>query len=646
LAEALDSSKMPEKATAVSYAAGASLAAIALVYVFAPTYFIDGEGAKKKGVVGLRNGANDCFINSVLQALAGLGELRIYLIRELHRRNIDDPAVYETLVQPPGKTIPEWKLEGQQKGIVTHGLKEMLDALNERPLSKKSTTALTFVRVLEQGFRQRISRQQQDAQEFLQIVAERLKDEYHAGQRARKRARDGTKLLTNGQTSQLGGQAVEEKLAGLAIENEVVNGTSQDIPILTRISTTATEKNSIGIEEEEGFPMEGKWESQIECQTCRYSPKPKVETFCTLTLNVPQEQYTSLNACFDGVFKVEYIDDYRCDKCRLVHAKEELEKSLKKSTSDKFKASGEADLQKIQHAIDTDPGKPPLDVELPDTRFAPKRKIAKSTRIVVFPKILAVHLSRSIYDSSQVSQKNSAKVSFPERLPLGGLLDQRKYKLLGLVTHKGSHHSGHYESFRRQNVYPPYSNPNTFQQSEVYSRTGSPSSTPQITAVSKSDSPVVSSPDLLSLSPGTNSSTPSLESSIAQTSLTSDSSGNVRSPSKDRPAPSPLNPMPQTPREKDPDSSSIRSVAASARSTLSRLSGSKKANGITPEKQAKPIATPKSPTPVSRKKKQKNTDKWWRISDERVRDARTSEVLDMQREVYLLFYELEKENAA
>ena len=62
---------MPEKSlTVATYAAGASLAAITLIYVFAPTYFLDSDpptsigglssfGARKKGVVGLANPAND-----------------------------------------------------------------------------------------------------------------------------------------------------------------------------------------------------------------------------------------------------------------------------------------------------------------------------------------------------------------------------------------------------------------------------------------------------------------------------------------------------------------------------------------------------------------------------------------------------------
>ena len=42
----------------------------------------------------------------------------------------------------------------------------------------------------------------------------------------------------------------------------------------------------------------------------------------------------------------------------------------------------------------------------------------------------------------------------------------------------------------------------------------------------------------------------------------------------------------------------------------------------------------------ARKKKVPN-NRWWRISDEKIKESKTSDVLSMQKEVYLLFYELE-----
>lgn len=171
------------------------MAAITLVYVFGPTFFLDGDAgsAHRKGVVGLTNPANDCFINAVLQALAGLGDLRTFLIREIHRRKLDGPGVYklvegDRIEAGRNKDVKLWKVQGLRQGLVTLALKEVLDNLNERPIYRKTISARGFITVLEHAFQTHISRQQQDAQEFLQVVLERVCDEYHAGAKARRRA--------------------------------------------------------------------------------------------------------------------------------------------------------------------------------------------------------------------------------------------------------------------------------------------------------------------------------------------------------------------------------------------------------------------------------------------------------------------------
>ncbi|KAL6868605.1 hypothetical protein J3F83DRAFT_761141 [Trichoderma novae-zelandiae] len=617
---------MPDKTTSVvSYAAGASLAAAALFYVFGPTFTIDHDttSSRKKTIVGLRNQANDCFINSVLQALAGLPELRVYLIRETHRRRIEDPSVYARLVQPlDGKELAQWKLQGLQDGLVTHGLKEMLDALNERPISKKAISPFPFVKVLEIAFKQRISRQQQDAQEFLQIVAERLKDEYHAGQRARLHARtQGLVVPAESSRARDGNETDRSDDAAENPDGTEASASGTEIPITVDLAEVqrAVREIQVPLELEEGFPLEGKYESHIQCQTCGYTTKPREETFCTLTLAVPQVSSTTLNACFDGIFKTEYIEDFKCEMCRLVQTRTNLEHEMAKSTSDSFRALAQENIQKLQAAIEADPERPPEDVELGDMRYAPRRKIAKTTRISTFPKILAIHLSRSIYGVGQITQKNSAKVSFPEQLPLGSVIEQRRYKLLGVVTHRGGHNSGHYEAFRRQNTPSPYANINPFRPSEIYSKTPTPVSTPQISAL-RSDSPSISTPDLLSPSSDTTPSTPSL--------------GSTGAPPRSVPVELPSSLV--NGKDRDGETSSLRSVAASTKSALSKLAPTRASlNGSS---SPSTLAVGK---PQPRPKKRRPADKWWRVSDEKVREAKTSEVLGMQKEVYLLFYELE-----
>lgn len=599
---------MPEKPlTVATYAAGASLAAITLVYVFGPTFFLDDEASstRKKGIVGLSNTANDCFINSILQALAGLPDLRIYLIRETHRRKLDGPELYhvdpEKLSLERRATKP-WKLEGLQNGLVTHALKEVLDSLNERPIYKKTISPQPFIRALENAFGTRISRQQQDAQEFLQIVTERLCDEYHAGTKARRQAQSD-KLADNGSERQE--LAEQFGIASSEASNVVKDG-------------EAAGTNKDGEEScaaEDGFPFEGRIESQIECLTCGFKPKPSVSAFVTLTLSVPQTSSTSLNKCLDGVFKVEHIDDFKCEYCRLDHAIQSKTKELARESNPERQHALRSEIDKLQEALENDPEKPPEDIELPDSNLAPKRRIARHMYISSFPKVLALHLSRSVFAVGTVSTKNLAKVNFPETLPLGGILNRQNYRLLGMVSHKGTHNSGHYESFRRQVQPIPYSTPHSFGTEGVYSTQG----TPNPSAVQSPRMSSVNLPNGVSRGsplPGT----PTLDSpSVGSLSLSSRSS--TLSP-RIAPTSAPRDDAPQN------EISSPTSVSTSRPKSLRSIKGSLKEKAS----DANPL----------KKRSKRINNRWWRISDEKVKESKTSEVLGMQKEVYLLFYELDR----
>jgi len=100
---------------------------------------------------------------------------------------------------------------------------------------------------------------------------------------------------------------------------------------------------------------------------------------------------------------------------------------------------------------------------------------------------------------------------------------------------------------------------------------------------------------------------------------------------------------------RDPETSSIRSVARSARNSItSKLSPSRRSTPDTlyPSQFASPPDTGDSKVGdvVRKKRKKVSNDRWHRISDEKIKEAKTSEVLAMQKEVYLLFYELIKED--
>lgn len=620
---------MQEKPTTVAaYAAGASLAAVALFYVFGPNYTIDGDESndsnRKKSIVGLSNVANDCFINSVLQALAGLGDLRVYLIRELHRRELDGPEMYHAV--PSEDELPRGqkpdKLRDLQQGIITRALKEMLDRLNERPIYKKTISARGFIEALEFAYRTRISRNQQDAQEFLQIVLERLCDEYHAGVRARRRA-----LGPIGASAGPGAPGTDSDAESPEVEVRIDDGSANGLPAI--IDNKLRE-----IDNEAGFPLEGKLESQIECQFCHYQYKPNQTSFVNLTLQVPQRSSTTLNSCFDGLLKTEYIDDFRCDRCRLQHAVDlkTSEKAQSRSESDRERL--EIEIKRIREGLENDPERELEGIELPPSEMAPKRRIARHMRITSFPKIIAIHLSRSIFDRSS-STKNAAKVSFPERLPLGGILNQTWFKLLAIVCHKGSHHSGHYESFRRNHLYAPFSTPEAFSSyaaSRVASQNPSQAPSPRLIPRSSPDPDTGASSGL-----STATSSTSLSGTLPSAQLTPPSARPTTSSSRRSFQSTFSRSSNQQQQTADSDSNS-----PSTDQGRFSLSSATRPSRTIPRSSGEPSSGVSSRL----RRRRKPNDRWWRISDEKIKECKTSDVLGMQKEVYLLFYEIEKPDSS
>jgi ubiquitin carboxyl-terminal hydrolase 16 len=309
-----------------------------------------------------------------------------------------------------------------------------------------------------------------------------------------------------------------------------------------------------------------------------------------------------------------------------------LEIKLQKATPGDAQDSLRDAIEKIQHTIATDPENPPPELTLPDLKSAPKRRIARHIRLTVFPKVMAIHLSRSIFNTS-TSQKNSAKVSFQEQMSLGGILDQKRYKLRGVVTHKGSHHSGHYETFRRQNAQTPFSNPNTFQASGFYVK---PTSAEVRLSGSKGGSPSVSTPDLLHPELGTDSSL----SAASPSTRTADSSVSVLA-LDDAPSPAKSTNLAPSSSDKGADTVSLRSVSTTPRAALPEVA-------IEPSPQSGRLSLPGAEKLEGKQsrtnpgtKRRKPHERWWRISDEKIKEASTRDVLGMQREVYLLFYELD-----
>lgn len=158
--------------------------------------------------------------------------------------------------------------------------------LNERPIYKKTLSARPFLSVLERVFQQKISRSQQDAHEFLQVVAETLAEEYH-----KQKKLEGETTIEETFPERIfqnanAGEGHEKGDEGRV--SVFMNTESSDEIVRVK------EQSSL---EDGGMPLEGKLESEIECQKCHFKPGSTVSTFVVLTLPVPQK------VCPPGIYQ-------------------------------------------------------------------------------------------------------------------------------------------------------------------------------------------------------------------------------------------------------------------------------------------------------------------------------------------------------
>ena len=653
------------------YLAGISLAVVTLGYIFGPSLFSHGSQdggsnsssnninsnggsqTKKLTAIGLINPANDCFINSILQALSGLPSLRRYLQTEVALRAHDGQDIYlvgtDEANELNGKPLKLVSLTGLRQAQVSKGLKTVLDDLNEKSPVRRSISARRFIAIIESAFQQRISRQQQDAQEFLQIVIDRLADEYEAGKEARtkheKRLLESHTQSPQASSSEEGedrGSSTEDADESSGADAMQLEGNAESIE-LKRVHTRGSTTN--------GFPFTGSLESKIRCLACGFEPKRMKSTFNCLALSVPQSASScSLHDCFDLLLKTETIDDFRCDRCRLTNAREQLTYRISKM-DDKKDASKRKlyveTLARYDKCIAEDPENPPKDLPMPSLETAPKCKISRSQRIAEYPRTLAIHLSRSMYTNGSYAMKNSAKVSFPSTMRIGPVKHARRYELAAVVTHQGSHNSGHYEAYK-----PQQTRIRRRRRSAAAKLDGGedrPSTAPNGTA------PAEEARRRGELSPTINGEMPESATRRPATALALTPEG--ESPSRPRKVQAAeklkldrgrqrADSMHDGVNDDEEENFSLENEAEEGRPVSNGWSFWKRGN------RSSPLA-PSSPSPASspmtagkkprlhRKEVKKVEDPaWWRISDDKVRECKLSTMLSMQREVYLLFYEL------
>ena len=401
---------------------------------------------------GLGNWDNSCYQNSVLQGLASLDSLKMYL------RRSDD-------------------VQGSEETSTSASLLETISRLND--ISNNGKQLWTPAKLKNMS-----SWQQQDAQEYFSKIMDELDKE--AG-----------KFLA--------ASKVKPGLESIAENTEVP---SQEEVALDGQNTEDPQEGTISADWRN--PLDGLLAQRVACTRCGYSEGLSMIPFNCLTVPLGSSQFNyNIEECLDEYTKLEEISEVECAKCTLFRAEAQLVQMLPQPPSyhscDKeppvnskvlelppeLRAQAFRRLRAIQQALAEENFE---DKTLNEACQIPKKARVASTKtrqavIGRAPQSLVVHVNRSVFDELTGAQKkNYANVRYPLMLDLkswmlddggggesidpstsmlsnqsspiskeGSGSEQVMYRIKAVVTHYGRHENGHYICYRQHNVQPRHS---------------------------------------------------------------------------------------------------------------------------------------------------------------------------------------------
>ena len=371
---------------------------------------------------GLGNWDNSCYQNSVLQGLASLPTFRTFINRSLERMGeLDDAPTHCSLQEIVGRLNAA---ENQGGTLWTPSALKSMD-----------------------------SWQQQDAQEYF------------------------SKLM----------DTVDKEISKTVKRTEL--GSGFDAAAATPRGTNETTLSLPN-------PLEGLLAQRVACKQCGHAEGLSLLLFNCLTINMGRQDEYDLEELLDEHTALEDIDGVECVKCTLLYARSQLEQFLAKSAASgipdestdaaKIRDITEARLAGIQKVFDDDSFSEASTLKRCNIQAKNKVSSVKSKQVALArpPKILVIHINRSIFDDFGNQRKNTASIRFPPAFNLGrwclgvksssadieefeywpmvstkSILPFSKdellnvpssYELRCVVTHHGRHENGHYVAYGKR----------------------------------------------------------------------------------------------------------------------------------------------------------------------------------------------------
>lgn len=246
---------------------GAVAVAVLSWYLVLPHFTNIGSVSRGPVIPGLRNWANWCFCNSVLQSLSSLPSFRNWL-----DQNTEDISGLDTDEDAQqARSDSSMPLQEISKNPLSQTMRGMIRVLNiEGPSKVLSSSPL--VRALEAVQGKHISRAQQDAHEFLHTLLE-----------------------------------------SIAAEQNGLPAT-ESIQQMSRLAEEAGRQYK-------QLPFEGAFKNSSTCTACKHELKSYTLPMLELTLLPPNQSRISVSECIETTLGSELVEDYNCVYCQIVQLK-------------------------------------------------------------------------------------------------------------------------------------------------------------------------------------------------------------------------------------------------------------------------------------------------------------------------------------
>lgn len=350
---------------------------------------------------GLINDGNTCFMNSVIQSLASSTHLLHFIDSYLSANSQDPMATKNT--------------------VFTTGLKSLLDNVNGKYGDKgREFTTKSLLNKMPNGPKQNFftGYNQEDAQEFYQLVMNLVEKEYKGLLKSRPATPDP--------------DSNDPQDDYIDVTTSSVKGWDDDLSKIGKVYVPASQVDP-NLEDADHklkpleliTPVDGVSVERIGCLTCGEVGGMRYSVNSGLSLNLPQQQSSyysgfELHKLLDEWITPEIIEDVNCNRCGLQQTKEFLKEKITSSSNEKVIDQFQNRMNEIDHELSkpcvTDEAFEKLTIK----QMIKKSKKSKQILLSRPPPLLSIHINRSVFDPrTYMIVKNSSKVSVPLELNLG-----------------------------------------------------------------------------------------------------------------------------------------------------------------------------------------------------------------------------------